>query len=237
MTQLKNYETPDWATYVFLAGICFLIFSVAKLVEKGKPKAFWPVIGFFVVYVAYVLFAENRGWFNVVSFPPKVLRITTLPMVLFLFLVLVNTQFWKELFSKLKVQDLVKVHLFRVVGGMFIVLALHDALPKTFAFIAGCGDVITALCSIYVAKQIEKGAKNAKTLTYVWNTFGFIDIIFTAVMANYLTKVSIDTGVMGVDTLARFPFCLIPALAPPLIWFLHSMIYKKLNEWDKVESK
>jgi hypothetical protein len=47
-------------------------------------------------------------------------------------------------------------------------------------------------------------------------------------MANVLTKISIDTGAMGVDTLAKFPFCFIPAFAPPTIIFLHVSIYKKL---------
>jgi hypothetical protein len=233
MNQLKLYPTPDWVSYLFLTGMCFLVFMVALLARKGNPKAFFPVIGFFVLYIGYITYASQKGWFDVVSFPPRVLRLTTLFFVIFLFLVLANLKVYKAFYNKIKIQDLISVHIFRIVGGTFIILALYDSLPKTFAFIAGCGDVITALSSIYVVRQIEKGAKNAKTLAYIWNTFGFIDIIFTAVAANYLTKVSIDNGSMGVDTLARFPFCLIPAIAPPLIWFLHSAIYKKLNEWEK----
>jgi hypothetical protein len=230
MNQLRLYPTPEWVSYLFLVGICFLVFMVASLARKGSQQAFYWVLLFFALYIGYISFASYMGWFDVVSFPPRVLRLTTLFFVIFLFLILANIPAYKSLFNRLKLQDLIGVQIFRIVGGVFIILALYDALPKTFAFIAGCGDVITALSSIYVVRQIEKGAKNAKTLAYIWNTFGFIDIMFTAVAANYLTKISIDTGSMGVDTLARFPFCLVPAIAPPLIWFLHAGIYKKLNK-------
>jgi hypothetical protein len=233
MNQLKLYPTPDWLSYVFLIGICLLVFLVARLANKGKPGSFWPVIGFFLIYIGYVSFGSQAGWFNAVTFPPVVLRLTTLFFVIFLFVILANLKVYKDFFEKIKLQDLIGVHIFRILGGNFIILAFYDALPKTFALIAGCGDVITALTSLYVVKQLNNGAKNAKTLAFIWNTFGFIDILFTAVAANYLTKVSIDTGSMGVDTLARFPFCLIPAIAPPLIWFLHSAIYKKLKEDKK----
>jgi hypothetical protein len=57
-----------------------------------------------------------------------------------------------------------------------------------------------------------------------------LDIVFTAVSAIVLTKLSIDTGSIGVDVLAQFPFCLIPAFAPPTIIFLHVAVYKKLKQ-------
>lgn len=66
----------------------------------------------------------------------------------------------------------------------------------------------------------------------IWNTVGLVDILFTAISANILTKLSIDNGIMGVDTLAFFPFYLIPALAPPIIIALHYTIYSKLRQPD-----
>ncbi|MDZ7936229.1 MAG: hypothetical protein U5M51_14940 [Emticicia sp.] len=232
---MKHYYTPEWLSYVFCGGIIFLVFKVALLARKGNQKAFYAVLGFFGVYMSYISYASFNGWFDVVSFPPRVLRITTLFFVVFLFLILANIPSYKLLMKRLTLHDLIRVHIFRLVGVTFLLLAFYDALPKTFALIAGCGDMITALSSIYVAKKVEKGATNARKLAYIWNTFGFVDIVFTAFAANYLTKVSIDTGSMGVDTLARFPFCFIPAIAPPLIWFLHSAIYKKLNETSPTE--
>ncbi|MFZ1789595.1 MAG: hypothetical protein WAT92_14850, partial [Saprospiraceae bacterium] len=101
--------------------------------------------------------------------------------------------------------------------------------PKPFAYIAGFGDMVTAISSIFVAKAIQNKKSYAKKLSFYWNVFGTIDILFTAIAANVLTKISIDSGVMGVDTLAFFPFCIIPAFAPPTILFLHWAIHKKLR--------
>ena len=43
-----------------------------------------------------------------------------------------------------------------------------------------------------------------------------------------ITKIQIETGAPGVEVLAAFPFCLIPAFAPPTIIFLHLSVYRKL---------
>jgi hypothetical protein len=67
----------------------------------------------------------------------------------------------------------VKLHIFRVIGVFFILLAIHQALPKPFAFIAGLGDVITAISSIFVANAIKNNKSYAKKLTvfleHFWN--------------------------------------------------------------------
>jgi len=122
------------------------------------------------------------------------------------------------------------VHIFRLIGIFFLLLAFHDALPKLFAIVAGLGDILTSITCIFVAKSIKQQKTYAKTLALLWNTFGLMDIMFTAVTAIVLTKLSIDNGTMGVDTLARFPFCLIPAFAPPIIIFLHIAIFKKVKK-------
>jgi hypothetical protein len=111
-----------------------------------------------------------------------------------------------------------------------VILALYNTLPKPFGLIAGIGDMLTALSSVFVAGAIKRNKPYAPKLTYIWNIFGTVDILFTAIAANVLTKLSIDTSVMGVDTLARFPFCIIPAFAPPTILFLHWSIFIKLKK-------
>jgi hypothetical protein len=87
------------------------------------------------------------------------------------------------------------------------------------------------LSSLFVAHAIIQNKTYARRLTYVWNIVGTIDILFTAIAANVLTKISVETGAMGVDVLATFPYCIIPAFAPPAILFLHWTIFKKLKEF------
>jgi hypothetical protein len=235
MNELINYSEPAWIKIAFLVMIPLPFILILLLIDKvsksiNKIKYLYDALFFFIIYIGYIAHASNNGWFNTVMFPPKVLLLTTFPYAIFLFLYFEKTERFKSLFENTKIDELVKLHIFRIIGIFFILLALHDALPKGFAFIAGCGDIIAAVSSIYVVSVIRNKRPNAKKITTIWNIFGAVDIMFTAIAANVLTKISINTGSMGVDTLAKFPFCIIPAFAPPTILFLHFLIHKKIKE-------
>lgn len=237
MNTLTHYFVPQWISIAFLIAIPFPFILIALFIrqeaQKIQDKSAYPtVVCFFVSYLSYIAFANYNGWFHQVSLPPKVLLFTTFPFAFLLFVIVSNTNSYKNILENAAIEDLVKLHLFRLIGVFFILLAVHEALPKPFAFIAGMGDIMTALSSIFVAKAIQNKKMYAKKLTYFWNIFGTIDILFTAIAANVLTKIAIDTGTMGVDSLAFFPFCIIPAFAPPIILFLHWTIFKKLSHFS-----
>lgn len=237
MNTLTNYFVPQWVSIAFLIAIPAPFILIALFVYKAAKKtqnkiAFPATVLFFIAYLAYIAIAGYNGLFNQVSFPPKVLLFTTFPFALLLFIVVINTKVYKTILENSALEDIVKLQIFRLIGVFFILLAIHNALPKPFAFIAGIGDMLTAFTSIFVANAIKNKKSYAKKLTFWWNIFGAVDILFTAIAANVLTKMSIDTGVMGVDTLAVFPFCIIPAFAPPIILFLHLAIFKKLKSFS-----
>lgn len=237
MNPLAQYFVPQWLSIAFLVVIplpfILIVLFVRKEAKRVQNKLTLPVvISFFALYLCYIFIASANGWFNVVSFPPKVLLLTTFPYALLLFGVVLNTKTYQFITKKAALQSIVRLHVFRIIGVFFVLLAAQNALPKSFAYIAGLGDVITAISCFFVAKAIENKKAYAKKLTFYWNIFGTVDIIFTAVAANVLTKISIDTGAMGVDTLAVFPFCIIPAFAPPTILLMHWAIFKKLHKFS-----
>jgi len=235
MNLLTQYPIPTWISILFLIAIplpfvliTLFTYNAAKKINQHVISKI--VILFFTLYISYISIASLNGWLNQVSFPPKVLLYSTFPYGFLLFAVLVNTKSYKSILHHTAIEDLVKLHIFRVIGIFFVLLALWNALPKPFAFIAGFGDIITAVSSIFVVKAIQNKKSYAKTLTLCWNIFGTIDILFTAIAANVLTKISIETGSMGVDSLAMFPFCIIPAFAPPTILLLHWAIFQKMKQ-------
>ncbi len=235
MNNLIQYPLPNWLSFAFLLAIPIPFILIGIFVRNetqnsGYKNAFLYVIAFFVFYLSYISYASYNAWFNQISFPPKVVLLCTLPFALLLFLIVGNSKWYKYILENSELENLVKLHLFRLIGVFFILLATFNALPKTFAFIAGTGDILTAIASIFVANSIRDKKPYAKKLTQFWNIFGTIDILFTIIAANVLTKLSINNGTMGVDSLAFFPFCIIPAFAPPMILFLHWSIYKKLNK-------
>ena len=233
MNTLITYPLPEWIAIAFLTVIFVPSIMIAFLAKKGlnnSNKVFYTVLAFFATYFSYVTVASYNNLFNKVFLPPLVLLYCTIPLALFLFTVVINLKVFNRFLEQIRLEDLVGIHIFRLIGVFFLLLTHHNALPKFFAIIAGSGDIITAITSIFVVKAIRQKQENAKTLTLIWNTFGFADIVFTAVTAILLTKLSIDNGTMGVDALAMFPFCFIPAFAPPIIIFLHITIFKKIKK-------
>ncbi len=236
MNTLTNYYVPEWISIFFQFAILvpfvlIILFIHKEGIKNQHPNAHKTASIFFVVYLTYITIASISGWFNQVLLPPKVLLLTTFPFAFFLFVFVSRTKFYASVLEKSTLESIVGLHIFRLVGVFFVLLALHNTLPKPFAFIAGIGDMITAISSIFVVNAIRSKKKYAKKLTFYWNIFGTIDILFTAIAANVITKISMDTGTMGVDTLAMFPFCIIPAFAPPMILFLHWTIYKKMKSF------
>lgn len=206
---------------------------VARLAKKGKFKnGFWVILSFYILYLIIVAIASLNGFFDAVMLPPKIVLTTTLPLAIFV-TIIYSTKICKKANSVLSLVDLVKVHIFRLIGSTFIILFFYDLLPTTFALFAGIGDVLTAISSVFVAKAILSKKSYARKLTYFWNTFGLVDILITSAMAIIFTKISIDNGVQGVEILAEFPFCFIPAFAPPTIIFLHLLVYRKLSAQQK----
>lgn len=237
MNNLTQYLVPEWVSITFLVVIplpfVLILIFVRKVAQKAQRAMAFPLLlAFFALYLIYIGFASFQGWFDVVSLPPTVLLLTTFPYAFLLFGLLINTKLYRTLLEHAPLDGLIQLHIFRLIGVFFVLLAVYEALPKPFAFIAGCGDMLTALSSIFVARAIQKKKSYAKRLALIWNIFGTVDILFTAIAANVLTKISIDTGAMGVDTLAAFPFCIIPAFAPPTILFLHWAIFKKIEKFS-----
>lgn len=222
-------ELPSLFSILFLLAFLFPVVMVARLAEKGGIKhGFWSVLGFYVPYLAIVAGASINGFFDVVMLPPKIVLTTTLPLAI-LVTILYSTKACKRANEKLPLAELVQVHIFRLIGSTFILLFLYDLLPPLFALVAGIGDVLTATSSIFVAHAIKRDKSYARRLTFIWNTVGLVDILLTSVMAIVFTKISIDSHVLGVEFLAKFPFCFIPAFAPPTIIFLHLLVYRKLS--------
>jgi hypothetical protein len=223
---------PVWMCVLFLLAIPVPVVLTARLLRNSastqKTSVFAGVLLFFAAYFAYVYVACMNNLFEVQSLPPQILKLTTMPLMVLLLVIVFNTPFYKSINRNADVTALVRIHLFRLIGSFLLILSLMDELPLLFGLIAGAGDIITAVTSIFVARMLEQKKANAKRIALLWNTFGLLDIIATSVMAFIFTKMAIDTGGAGVQALARFPFCLIPALAPPLIIFLHLTVYRKL---------
>ncbi len=240
---MANYISgmPLWAIILFVISFLYSITFIANAAKQaalnagmsaGKARNIWfGILGFYVIYLAYVSYFSLKGVFDVNSLPPKVMVWAGFPLLIILFGFIGNTKLFKQLLRAATLQSLITIHIFRLVGIFFILLYFYHLLPGKFAFSAEMGDVITALLAIPVARMVTKGKPRATAAVYAWNIFGILDIL------NILVLVAIDgqntalTGSQGdLREMTIFPFVWFPAFAPATILFLHTIVFRKLYQ-------
>ena len=233
-------SVPLWVSLLFLVSFIIPIFRIAKVVNQGVNQPNFEgdthakklptlVLIFFAAYYLYVMLLSFTGIFQVNTLPPRVLVFTAIPLLLFYFFFIFRTKTYWKILENVNLSDLVRLHIFRLVGVFFIIGWSYGILPKSFAFIGGFGDIFAAVTAIFVAMLIDKKAKNYKKITLIWNIIGFWDIVVVVISAIYITKQAIETNTQGILEMTKFPYCLIPAFAPATIIFLHICIFKKLK--------
>lgn len=233
-------SVPLWVSILFLVCILIPIYLIALVVKRGVHQPFfkenskvkkWPtfVLIFYTTYYLYVTLMSFTGIFQVNSLPPRILLFTAIPLVLFYFIIVFRKKIFWEILDNVRLSDLIRIHIFRLVGIFFIIGWWYGILPKSFAFLGGIGDIIAAISAIFVAILVDKRVKNYQKIAHVWNIIGFCDIVSVILSALYITKEAIENNSQGILEMTKFPFSLIPAFAPATIIFLHICIFKKLK--------
>lgn len=129
--------------------------------------------------------------------------------------------------SWLAVVDLrlpIAIHLSRFVGVYFLMLYARGLLPFDFAVLGGWGDIavaVTALAFIVVSRDPAAH----RSLLWVWNLFGFVDIVFVVLTAGRMAAA--DPASMG--PLRYPPLSLLPTYFVPLILASHVLIFWRLG--------
>lgn len=236
---MENFlnNVPFWVSLSFLTAVFFTIYAIANTINLGyklatkiySNSAFYIVFLIYFSLLAYTTVLSYKGILVKNSLPPIILVLVTIPTVI-LFSVFASTQLCKRIINALSIQKLISLHIFRLIGIYFFIAYSYNSLPKNFAFVAGVGDVTTALTSFIVVYCINAKKNYWKKIVIVWNVFGLIDILAVMINAIIATNQSLTIGTLPLTEITKFPFCFIPAFAPATIIFLHLCIFKKINQ-------
>jgi hypothetical protein len=234
---------PIWAIVLFIAGFLYSIAAIANpakqaaldagMTPAGARNIQLGILGFYILYLAYASLLALKGIFEINSIPPGVMVFTTIPLTIMLFVIVGNTKLFKKLLRSITLESLIALHVFRLLGVFDILLYFYHLLPRELAFSAGMGDIITAILALPVAKMVSKGRPGSLKIAYAWNIFGILDIITLLVIVGIAVmnaKNAIATGEPGIQELTIFPFVWFPAFAPATILFLHTTIFRKLQQ-------
>lgn len=226
---------------LFLSSLVFPLVTFGSVIQSAGKRAgmsfskirkiqIW-VLGFFICWWGFASFLSISGLLYGNELPPRPIVFLVIPFTLFLFLVVNRNATFTELFEAVEIETLINIHIFRLIGGWFLIMGYLKLLPMGFAMRAGLGDILSGLLALLVSHLVFKKKTLNIKWAYAWNIFGLIDILAVVISAVIITlNANVDpTSPIDVLELTKFPFALIPAFAPALIVFLHVLTFKKLN--------
>lgn len=228
---------PLWVSISFMILFAAPVIFIARTVYAGFRKTEEELYSRQVknwVYLFYAFFflvvstVALTGFYEVNTLPPRVLVLGAVPLFLFYSIYLPSRKWFQKLLDHVSITSLVFIHSFRFVGVYFFVNYYYGTLPKSFAFIGGGGDILTAILALVFVYGIGEASKYAKAYLWVFNMVGLADILSVLVTAVIITRQALAGGSDGVSSFGTFPFVWIPAFAPATIIFLHILIFKKL---------
>lgn len=238
---MENYfsNVPTWVSLLFLPTFPITIYFVSQIIKRGAIDAELPqkqinniqlaIWGFFIIYLTYTFILSITGLLSENTLPPRVLLFTAIPLLIFLFGFIFNKPLYWKILDKIPLASLIKIHIFRFVGVFFLISAYYEVLPAQFALLAGFGDILTAIGAIFVSQWVNEKRAWSKKAVFIWNIFGFWDIVSVIISAILTTKNSLENNTQSVAEITKIPFVWIPAFAPAVIIFLHISVFKKLK--------
>ena len=136
-----------------------------------------------------------------------------------------------RLVSAIPLHWLVAAQVYRIGGGIFLVLWADGWLPWQFALAAGIGDVTTGLAAIIVSMMLGQGAAAARRATLAWCIFGIADLVVAITMGAMTSPGRAHLLAFEAPNLlmTAYPLVMVPTFAVPLVLMLHGLILWRLR--------
>jgi hypothetical protein len=164
------------------------------------------------------------------SEPPTLLALAIgAPIVVFLLWYAGSVALRRFLLS-LDVGRLVGVQLYRVIGGVFLVLYYQHTLPGSFALPAGLGDVLAGVTAPVLAMAMSSNHPLSRRLVVLWCIFGITDLVAAITLGILSSRSSLGLLAGDVTTapMSTFPLSLIPTYLVPVSVILHLITLRRV---------
>jgi hypothetical protein len=190
-----------------------------------------------LVFIGWEVVAQYLGAANTylatIETPPAV------PTILFGLLIplavaaigLWQSESLARLVSAIPLHWLVAAQVYRLGGGIFLMLWADGRLPWQFALPAGIGDVATGLVSIVVSIMLAQGAPGARRATFAWCLFGIADLVVAITMGAMTSPGQVHVLALDAPNLlmTAYPLVMVPTFAVPLALMLHGLVLLRLR--------
>ena len=205
-------------TALVVAAVIFLLWGertstrdATIALVSGGVLSLWAVVATTLAY---------RGVFEpqaAESFPPVGTNLVVVLSVLFLSLI--TSVSLRRLLTRQS--QLIRLHVWRLVGIVFLLLMVSGQVPALWALPAGIGDILVGVTAPWVAHDVE--TRRGKRRAVIWNLFGLSDLV-VAVGLGIMTSpgpTQVFQTVPTSELMAHFPLALVPTFLVPLAFVLH----------------
>jgi len=131
--------------------------------------------------------------------------------------------------------NLIRLHLWRLEGLVFLVLMLQGRVPALWALPAGLGDVLVGATALWVARGLEHPGGRRRAIA--WTLFGMADLV-VAVALGVMTNpgpTQVFHPIPNAELLTQYPLALVPAFLVPLAFTLHVVSLLQLSRGTSEE--
>jgi hypothetical protein len=214
-----------------------LIWSGAARMPASAKSRYTTATVLSAVFIGWEVVAQYLGAANTylatIENPPAV------PTILFGLLAplaIAAIALWRSdsaarLVSAIPLHWLVAAQVYRVAGGIFLVLWAGGRLPWQFALPAGIGDITTGIVAVVLAARLAQDAIGAHRATYVWSLFGIADLVVAIAMGAMTSPGQAHLLALEAPNLlvTAYPLVMVPTFAVPLALMLHGLVLLRLR--------
>jgi hypothetical protein len=180
--------------------------------------------------IAQYLGSENAYFSSTDAGVPTVLFGLLIPLIAAATALLLSRGI-RSLASAIPLPWLVAAQIYRVGGGVFLVLWADGRLPWQFALPAGIGDVTTGVFAVVVASLLARKAVDARRAAYAWSLFGIADLVLALTVGAMTSPGRAHLFALDAPNLliSSYPLVMVPTFAVPLALMLHGLVLWRLQ--------
>lgn len=118
-------------------------------------------------------------------------------------------------------RNLTLLHLWRLVGIVFLVLAAQGQMPALWALPAGIGDILVGVFAPWVAQGVDRPEGRRRAI--VFNLLGMLDLIVAVGLGITTSRGTLQVfhTIPTSELATRFPLALVPTFLVPLAFTIH----------------
>lgn len=226
---------PTWlptywvgVTVIRLALLSVVLYWFGRWGRKDLPvrtHVIWLSIGALTIWVVAAIYLGSRNIFRIhddVVLPPPIAAGALVP-ILIGFLAFQYWQPFRQLIFRIPQHWLIALQIYRITGGVFLVVYAMDLIPGIFALTSGYGDLITGLLALPVAYFCYRQTQSANKVALGWNYLGLFELIILIPFGLLSSPSPIQTLALDNPNLvtSTWPSVLAPTFHVPLGILLH----------------